>query len=82
MKVRIVRNGEHGSAFCDRCFVRHIVNGNETPCAVERVDDGSPDLTITIVGFGEVHTYLLTPDQQQMIREPSIELAQYEVPLP
>ncbi len=70
--MRIVINHDnckHGGQFADRCLAATIryPEGHERYCAAEIVDDGSPDLTVTLVFEGKEHTLILHNEAEREI---------------
>ncbi len=57
---------KHGGAFADRCLMATLLHplGHERSCLAEVVDDGRPELTVTLRFDGEEHRLVLKDPQE------------------
>lgn len=78
MKVGIERCGS-SVGFCDRCLSEAIRDGVERPCFVVEELDGKEELFLLVNESGEIHKYLLTPEQRKTVYEASEDLKLFEL---
>lgn len=70
MKITINHDHcQHSDAFADRCLTATIRNplGHERYCMAELVDDGRPELTVTLIIEGQSYTLVLGTDAEQNV---------------